>query len=214
MSTIFRNSHFEEDAAPLVSLEGVDVDFTSHKQEERQFTRDELPLLTYTSAPVHPFTERTSHHPVSTSWEKEHWNSKESQRNSEGAVKSRLRGLLPMYQSNTGSQSLNTTSPPWHAFYERIPSPRMIGRRHNLMLKRGEKNPPNERFTPKGSPPKGKKYQRMFSDGSPKCEDEEEVEDEECKAEGVGEDSIFVSKNCNRSGSLPAAFTFAPYQSF
>lgn len=212
MSTILRNSQFEDDVAPLVSLEGVHVDLTSLKQEDRCFTRDELPLLSYTSAPIHPFTEGTSYHSVSNSWEKEHL--KESQRNGEGAAKSRLRGLLPMYQSYTGNQSLHATSPPRHAHYERMPSPRMVGRRHNLMLKRGEKNS-NERFTPKGPSPKGKKYQRMLSEGSPECEDEQEVEDEERTEEGVGADRVFATKkNRIRSGSLPSTFSFSPYQSF
>lgn len=211
MSTIVQSSKFEDDTAPLVSLEGVHVELTSLKQEQSSPTND-LSLLTYTSAPIHPLAQGTSLRSTSNSWEGEHLSV--SRRNSEGASKSHMRSHLHVYQSGTsaGDQSLPTS--PRHAQYERIPSARMIGRRHHLMLKRGEKSPIELPILAGPSTKGGQRYQRLVDDGAAEYEEEQEVEDEECTEGGFEEDRVFVSKRRSRSGSLPSALTFAPYQSF
>lgn len=212
MSTIIQSSKSENDTAPLVSLEGVHVKLTSLKQEQCSPTSD-LSLLTYTSAPVHPLAQEMSLHSASNSWEGEHLGV--SRRNSEGAAKSHLRSHLHVYQSGTsaGDQPLPTS--PRHAQYERIPSARMVGRRHHLMLKRGEKGPVELPILAAPSTKGGQKYQRLVDDGAAECEKEQEVEDEECTERGSEEDRVSVSKKRRSwSGSLPSAFTFAPYQSF
>ena len=85
------------------------------------------------------------------------------------------------------------------------------------MLKRGEKGA-NERSSFTASSTKGQKYQRMFDDGVPdrKEEQEEEEKEEEDSSERSSErDRVSALKNRRSwSGSLPSAFTFAPYQSF
>lgn len=220
MSTMMHSSKFEDDTAPLVSMEGVHFELTSLKQEQCSPTAD-LPLETYTSAPIHPLTQEMNLHSAGNSWESEHF---KARRYSTGASQSYPRSHPPAHQSGTGDQHLHTmaTSPPRHAHYERIPSARMIGRRHHLMLRRGEKGTNEGSSFTRASVAaltKGQKYQRMLDDGAPERKEEQEVDEEEeedsseKRREVVDRVSAF-KKRRSWSGSLPSAFTFAPYQSF
>ena len=223
MSTIIHRNKFEDDTSPLVSLEDVHMEVTVFKQEEPSPTTDQ-PLLAYTSAPIHPLTEGASLNSSKSSWENEYL--RRSRRNSEGSSQSHLRSQVPVYRSSTQTedQSLHATatSPPRHAQYERIPFGRMIGRRHHLMLRRGERGQ-SEWPSLIGGSAKVQKYQKVMDDRALECEEEEEQEQEgerEVEKEVSSEkqrktDRVSALKSRRSwSGSLTSAFTFAPYQSF
>lgn len=90
------------------------------------------------------------------------------------------------------------------------------------MLRRGEKGT-NDGFSftraSVAALTKGQKYQRMLDDRAPERKEEQEVDEEEeedsseKRREVVDRFSAF-KKRRSWSGSLPSAFTFAPYQSF